>query len=106
MSEAIKNVALLGSTGSIGTAALEVIAALGEKLRPYALAAHRNVQQLLQQAEEVSPRYVALGDPEAASTIDTASLPSGTQLVTGDDAVEKLAADEAVDIVLDMKTLT
>ena len=48
----MKNIAILGSTGSIGTQTLEVVAANPTRLRVVALAAHKNVELLLKQIQQ------------------------------------------------------
>lgn len=94
------NIAILGSTGSIGRSALEVIAASGGRLKPWALAARANTKVLEQQAIAVRPRWIIVTDPEAARRHDWSRLRPGTELLTGPEAVTRLAADAEVDLVL------
>jgi len=84
-------VAVMGSTGSIGTQTLEVVAASGGAYEVEVLAAHSNVDLLARQAEEVRPRVVVIGDPAAAGSLRD-RLPSGTELVVGVDAMGDAAA--------------
>ncbi|NIP84609.1 MAG: 1-deoxy-D-xylulose-5-phosphate reductoisomerase, partial [Planctomycetales bacterium] len=63
----MKNVAVLGSTGSIGRNTLEVIAAAEGKLTAAALSAHSQLDLLLDQALQFQPRWVAVTDAEAAA---------------------------------------
>jgi len=93
-------VAVLGSTGSIGRSTLDVIAASGGRLRPHLLAAHSSTEQLLQQARQFRPRWLVVTDPAAAAEIPAASLPAGTSLATGPDALDELLADPAIDRVV------
>ena len=67
---------MLGSTGSIGTSALEVIGASDGRLRVAALSAHTKLPRLLEQARRVRPRWIVATDAEAASakTDDTNSV--------------------------------
>ena len=65
MPAATKNVAVFGSTGSIGTNALEVIAASEGRLRAVALSAHCKLPQLLEQARQFRPRWVVATDEAA-----------------------------------------
>ena len=95
-----QNVAVLGSTGSIGRATLEIIAASAGGLRAVALTASTNCQLLVEQAKQFSPRVVAIADAEAAKRADWSQLPAGTERLAGPDALEKLAADPAVDVVV------
>ena len=100
MTNRVTNVAVLGSTGSIGRSTLEVIAASGGKLRAVALSAHANTDLLLRQAQAVRPRRIVVTDPVAAARQDWAALPAGVELLTGPDAVDSLATDGEVHIVV------
>lgn len=93
-------VAVLGSTGSIGKSTLDVIAASGGRFVPHLLAAHRSVGLLLEQAREFRPRWVVVTDPAAAAEIGTDSLPPGTQLAVGEEALDDLVAAPVVDRVV------
>jgi 1-deoxy-D-xylulose-5-phosphate reductoisomerase len=92
--------AVLGSTGSIGTATLDVVASSGGRFEPWLLAAARSVGPLVEQAHRFRPAWVAIGDPAAATAIGAAALPSGTRLAVGPDALDELVADPAVDRVV------
>jgi 1-deoxy-D-xylulose-5-phosphate reductoisomerase len=96
----VTNVAVLGSTGSIGRSTLEVIAASGGRLRAVGLSAHNNTELLLQQALAVRPRRIVVSDPVAASRQDWSKLPSDVELLIGPDAVARMAADAEVDTVV------
>jgi 1-deoxy-D-xylulose-5-phosphate reductoisomerase len=99
MSDQATKVAVLGSTGSIGRNALEVIAASGGRLEAVALAAHRNTGLLEEQAARFGPRWVVVTDPQAAAEHDWSRLGSA-ELLVGSDAVERVVASPEVDIVL------
>ena len=58
----MKNLSVLGSTGSIGRQTLQVVAANPERLKIRALAAHRNVALMLQQIEDYRPDLAVLTD--------------------------------------------
>ena len=90
-------VAVLGSTGSIGRQALDVVAGLGNSHRVIALAAGRDADGLSEQARRFQPAVVALFDPAAPRARD---LPSGTEIVGGPGAIEALAARPDVDLVV------
>jgi 1-deoxy-D-xylulose-5-phosphate reductoisomerase len=62
----VKNIAILGATGSIGSQTLEIARRHPDELRVVALAAHKNVALLEAQAREFRPPYAALADEEAA----------------------------------------
>jgi len=100
MTSRVTNVAVLGSTGSIGHSTLEVIAASEGRLQVVALAAHRSTKLLEQQAHRFRPRWILVTDPEAAAAHDWSGLPVGVELLVGPDEVAKIAADADVDIVV------
>ena len=88
-------VALLGSTGSIGRQAVDVIALHPDRFRTVALAAGRNDAELEAQAARLKPTAVALAD-EAARP----ALPAGTARIGGPDALVELATRLDVDLVV------
>ena len=94
------NVAVLGSTGSIGRSTLEVIAASGGRLRAVALAAHTNTGLLLRQAEAMRPRWVVATDTEAAGREDWSLLPPEVELLVGPERICQIASDREVDVVV------
>ncbi len=100
MSDRTTNVAVLGSTGSIGRSTLEVIAASNGSLRAVALSAYANTELLLEQARSVGPRAIAVTDPAAAERQDWTTLPKDTELLVGVEGVLRLVADQDVDIVV------
>lgn len=94
------NVAILGSTGSVGTSTLEVVAASGGRFVPFLIAAHRNTRRLVEQARACRPRHVVVVDRDAAETIDSADLPSGTRLSVGPEALDDLVQSPELDRVV------
>lgn len=95
----IRNVAVLGATGSIGRSAAAVIAAQPERFRLYAVAAHRSADELLRQCAELRPAVAALTDETAAR--DAAKrLPAGVRMLSGDDSLVEIATLPEVDTVL------
>ena len=92
----VRRVALLGSTGSIGRQAIEVIAA-EPSLRLVALAAGHNVAVLAEQAGQLRPRAVVVADEAARAGLD---LPAGIVVDTGTDALVALATRDDVDLVV------
>ncbi len=95
-----KRIAVLGSTGSIGTSALEVIAASEGRMHAVALSAHRRFDLLVTQAHQFRPRWVIATDEAAADRFRWNGLPRDTELVVGQEGLEQVAADEEVDLVL------
>ncbi|HEV3137029.1 MAG TPA: 1-deoxy-D-xylulose-5-phosphate reductoisomerase [Pirellulales bacterium] len=100
MTQQVANVAVLGSTGSIGRNTLEVIAASGGSLRCVALSAHASMDLLVEQAQHVQPRWIVAADPIAAASHDWSGLPLGVELLIGSEGLEAVATDAAVDIVV------
>jgi 1-deoxy-D-xylulose-5-phosphate reductoisomerase len=100
MTSRVTNVAVLGSTGSIGTNTLEVIAASASRLRAVALAAHSSAQQLAAQAAEFLPRWLVVADAEAAAAYDWSTLPPDVKLLTGPDGIAEVVRQPEVDIVV------
>jgi len=93
-------VAVLGSTGSIGTSTLEVIGASQERFRPHLLAAHRSVGALLDQVRLHRPTWVVVTDPQAAAGIGAGAIPAGTRLAVGPEALDDLVRAPEVDRVV------
>jgi 1-deoxy-D-xylulose-5-phosphate reductoisomerase len=94
-------VSLIGSTGSIGTQAIEVMEGCPERFEVVALGANRSVDLLAVQAERLRPRVVAIGDAALAPAL-ARLLPPGTELVTGTEGLASIAtlADVAVNGVV------
>ncbi len=95
---AVTRLVILGSTGSIGRAALEVASALGD-IEVIGLAARRGGEALAAQAQRWRPRAVAIEDAAAAGRL-RGDLPPGTRLLIGPDAATELAALPQADMVL------
>ena len=94
----MKKIAILGSTGSIGTQALEVISK-NKDLKVVSLAAGRNVKLLEKQAREFCPASVAVYDENAAKELEIALKDTGIKVLSGEQGVIEAAACGA-DIVL------
>ncbi|MPY94344.1 MAG: 1-deoxy-D-xylulose-5-phosphate reductoisomerase [Acidimicrobiia bacterium] len=92
-----RTVAVLGSTGSVGTQALDVIGARPDRYRVVALAARSSAAVLVEQAHAVRPEVVAVVDPAAAAEV-AGRLPPGTTLEVGEGALA--AAATGADVVL------
>src|SRR5713101_4857263 len=96
----MKRIVVLGSTGSIGTNCLEVIASLPGRLQAVGLSAHSSWQALFAQAVRCRPRWVTLTDPEAAGQADLGCLDGAAQLLTGPEGVATMVSDPDVDVVV------
>jgi 1-deoxy-D-xylulose-5-phosphate reductoisomerase len=93
---------ILGSTGSIGTQALDVVRRHADRFRIVGLsAAGMNQELLVGQIREFLPPTVAIADEEAARDIEAKLGPvRGVEFIVGPDAAERLAAETEADIVL------
>lgn len=91
-------IAVLGSTGSIGTSCLDVIRAHPEQLHLHSIAARSSWDVLSRQIAEFKPRTAVLSNTELQGTVSSPCRE--TELCFGADAIEKMAADPDVDVVV------
>lgn len=94
----MKHITLLGSTGSIGTQALQTARLLNAPVR--ALAAGRQIEALERQAREFHPRYVAVGDKSRYPELKTALADTDIKVMAGSEAIAEIAADRDAGVVL------
>jgi len=87
----MKKIAILGSTGSIGTQTLDVVRAHPEAFQVEGIAAGTNVDLVVQQANEFQPRIVSVASKELAEQIRH-QLPAGTQVHYGEQGLIEVAA--------------
>ena len=87
----MKTVSLVGSTGSIGTQAIEVMSAEPDRYRVVALAAATSVDVLATQARQLRPDYVAIADAELGPRLKELA-PAGVEVLAGPGALEAVAA--------------
>jgi len=98
-----KRVAVLGATGSIGRAALDVIARHPDRFELAGLAAHRDVAGMVDLCRTHRPRVAVLADADAAAALRNALAASGTtgvEVLAGAEGIVALAAEPDVDCVL------
>jgi 1-deoxy-D-xylulose-5-phosphate reductoisomerase len=93
----MRSVSLMGSTGSVGTQALDILRREPERFTLYALAAHRSVEVLLAQAREFRPPVVVIGDPSLAPDV-AAGVPRGTEVLAGESGMA--VAARGADVIL------
>ena len=94
----MKNITILGSTGSIGTNALEVIRQKRDEFNVVALSGHTNYKLVMEQIKEFSPKYVSIGTEEGFEAIKK-EFPE-VNLFFGREGLKKLGELEETDIVL------
>ena len=95
----MKNVVLLGSTGSIGTSTIKVAEDLPDQIRLLGLAAGKNAELLLKQTLRHRPEAICLGDPGKAQELQGA-LGVSTRVFSGAEGLLKMATLPGADIVL------
>ncbi|MBK6483940.1 MAG: 1-deoxy-D-xylulose-5-phosphate reductoisomerase [Chitinophagaceae bacterium] len=95
-----KRIAILGSTGSIGTQALEVIAAQQDVLEAEVLCANSNADLLIQQAIAFRPNCVVIADQSKYQAVKSALDSFDIKVYTGMDAICQVVAMDSVDLVL------
>jgi 1-deoxy-D-xylulose-5-phosphate reductoisomerase len=95
-----RRVALLGSTGSIGTSTLDVARHHPTRIKIAGLAANSKWEQLAKQCRAFCPRFAVICDPEVFKRADRAAFPKETELLCGADGVRRLVTDCGVDVVV------
>jgi len=101
MAETVKKrIAIYGSTGSIGTQALEVIAANEQLFSVEILTAHHNDELLVKQALRFKPNMVVIGDEKKYHKVKEALAKTDTKVFTGEKALEETAAMDCYDMML------
>ena len=95
----MKRIAVLGSTGSIGTSTLRVVEAFPERFRVAAIAAAASVDRLEEQARRFRPERIAVADPEGASELRR-RLGGAFRVEGGAEALVAAALHEDVDLVV------
>lgn len=94
----MKDIILLGSTGSIGRNVLDVVKRNAGKFRVKALASGANADLLAAQAAEFKPEYAAIGQSSMLTKLKSA-VPAGVKVLAGGSEIEKIAAEVPADIV-------
>ncbi|MEI6695797.1 MAG: 1-deoxy-D-xylulose-5-phosphate reductoisomerase [Bacteroidota bacterium] len=95
-----KRIAILGSTGSIGTQALEVIKAHPEELEVEVLTAHCNADLLIRQALEYKPNAVVIGVDKLYQKVAEALQPHDIKVYAGEDSISQIVDSTEIDMVL------
>jgi 1-deoxy-D-xylulose-5-phosphate reductoisomerase len=95
-----RNIAILGSTGSVGRNALRVIDGLGPEYEIAALSAHSNVQLLAEQTKRYKPKLVAVTNSNSVAAFRELIGDFDVEVLGGPDSLAEIAEREAVDIVL------
>ncbi len=96
----VKNIAVMGSTGSIGTQTLDIIWRHRDKFRASVLTAGRNVELLAEQALKFKPDMAVIADESLLPRLQSLLDGSGIRCCGGSDAIAEAAVGENVDIVM------
>lgn len=96
----IKRIAIFGSTGSIGTQALEVIAANKDNFSAEVLTAQSNDELLVKQALAFNPNIVVIGDEKKYAKVKSALAATDIKVFAGEKALEEVAAMDCYDMML------
>jgi 1-deoxy-D-xylulose-5-phosphate reductoisomerase len=96
----LKKIAILGSTGSIGTQALDVVQAQPDKFQVEILAAGSNADLLIEQSLKFRPNVAVINDVTQLARVKDALLDEGIKVYGGEDALADVVQMESVDMVL------
>ena len=96
----MKQIAILGSTGSIGTQTLDVVRQHPEAFSVYALTAHRSVDMLIQQALEFNPAVVCIADEAYYPRLREALSDLPIQVMAGEKAIAEMVTMPEIDVVV------
>jgi len=96
----MKNIVVLGSTGSIGKNTLEVARNLKDKFRVIGLSSNSRWELLAEQVEEFKPTYVALNDSQLGEKLKRRFPDNHLKILTGNKCLEEIVLHEEVDIVV------
>jgi 1-deoxy-D-xylulose-5-phosphate reductoisomerase len=96
----LRHIAILGSTGSIGTQALEVIQEHPEQFCVEVLTAHSNSQLLIAQALKFNPNAVVITDESKYAEVKEALSSSDIKVYAGKQALEQIVEMDTIDVVL------
>jgi 1-deoxy-D-xylulose-5-phosphate reductoisomerase len=96
----VKHIAILGSTGSIGTQTLEVIAENPDRFKALVLTAHRNADLLIEQALKFNPAYVVICDESLHPQVKAALAHTKTTVLAGYEEVKSIVTLPEIDVVL------
>lgn len=95
-----RNIAILGSTGSIGRQTVDIICEYPERFKAYLLTANSSVDLLVEQAKRLNPKYVIIANEAHYITLCEALKGYPTEVKAGMNAIVEIMADENIDIVV------
>lgn len=95
-----KRIAILGSTGSIGTQTLDIISQFPDRFEVYALTANNNVQLLAEQARKFQPEIVCIANEQHYAKLKASLADLPVKVYAGADAIAQMVSMESIDAVL------
>ena len=96
----MKNIAILGSTGSIGTQTLQVIDANPERFNVEVLTANNQVELLAQQARKFKPNMVVIGNEAKYSELTELLKDEDIKVYAGSEAIAQVVQTSTIDVVV------
>jgi 1-deoxy-D-xylulose-5-phosphate reductoisomerase len=96
----MKRIAVLGSTGSIGTSCLDVVGNHQDRMQLVAATAFRNWNLLAEQTRRFEPRWAVVGDEALREVVSRRDFSLRTELLFGASAIEQVACDAEVEVVI------
>jgi 1-deoxy-D-xylulose-5-phosphate reductoisomerase len=96
----LKNIAILGSTGSIGTQALEVIEGNAQLFKAYVLTAQNNAELLIAQCLKFTPAYAVICNTDKYNQVKDALAHTDVKVMAGHESVSSIVTDQQIDVVL------
>ncbi|MCF6318660.1 MAG: 1-deoxy-D-xylulose-5-phosphate reductoisomerase [Proteobacteria bacterium] len=96
----VKNLVILGATGSIGDSTLDIVVKHPEKFNVYAITGHSNVEKLSQLARQFKPRYVVVSDKGLYASLKSLLADSDAVLLAGEDELINICQLPEVDMVV------
>ena len=96
----VKQLCILGSTGSIGTQTLDVVRAYPDRYGVYALCAHRSIDKLVEQALEFHPEVVCIADESLYDSLRSQLSALDCKVWAGADAIAEVVTMPSIDIVV------
>ena len=96
----MKQIAILGSTGSIGTQTLDVVRANPDRFEVYAISANRSIDLLIRQAREFRPEVVCIADESLYDALCEALSDMPIKVWAGADAIAQMVTMPSIDIVV------
>ncbi len=95
-----KNIVILGSTGSIGEQALQIVREHPDRFNVLGISCNNSWEKLLEQVQEFHPQYALVANKQYADAFDDKQLPQDTELLVGHEQLIELATLDDADVIL------